>query len=358
MQKTTNYGLNKPDSEDFYDVEHFNDNMDVIDKELKETNTKIDDVVTTSNGHIENKSNPHSVTKSQIGLGKVDNKSSETIRGELTSGNVTKALGYTPINQSLKGVASGIAELDASGKVPSSQLPSFVDDVLEYTIKSSFPTTGETGKIYVDVSTNLSYRWGGSAYVEISPSLALGETSSTAYRGDKGKVAYEHSQKTSGNPHGVTKSDVGLGNVNNTSDANKPISTATQKALDELQSDVSANSEAISDILENQPVLVELIDFTDGEVHYVKIGKLVYVYGVVTTNGAGVTICRMPDELIPETSQYGVFWLHSGTDNSNGNVAMYGKNATNPGTLIVRHTHGAAIETDCGAYLNFMYYID
>ena len=60
--------------------------------------------------------------------------------------------------------------------------------------------------------------------------LALGETSSTAYRGDRGKIAYDHSQ-TIGNPHGTTKNDIGLGNVDNTSDLNKPISTATQTAL-------------------------------------------------------------------------------------------------------------------------------
>ena len=104
-----------------------------------------------------------------------------------------------------------------SGKIPEANLPSYVDDVLEYNSKSKFPTSGETGKIYVDISTNLTYRWGGSAYVEISPSLALGETSGTAYRGDYGAIAYAHSQKRSGNPHGVTKSDIGLGKVENKS---------------------------------------------------------------------------------------------------------------------------------------------
>ena len=106
-----------------------------------------------------------------------------------------------------------------SGKIPEANLPSYVDDVLEYNSKSNFPKSGETGKIYVDKSTNLTYRWGGSAYVEISPSLALGETSGTAYRGDYGAIAYAHSQKRSGNPHGVTKSDIGLGNVENKSSA-------------------------------------------------------------------------------------------------------------------------------------------
>ena len=98
------------------------------------------------------------------------------------------------LNTSLKGAANGLAELDENGKVPSSQLPSYVDDVLEYSAKSSFPATGESGKIYVDTSDNKTYRWSGSAYAEISASLALGETSSTAYRGDRGKIAYDHSQ--------------------------------------------------------------------------------------------------------------------------------------------------------------------
>lgn len=132
-------------------------------------------------------------------------------------------------NKVIYGAISSKADL-SGGKVPSSQLPSYVDDVLEYSAKSSFPSTGETGKIYVDTTTNLTYRWSGSAYVEISQSLALGETSSTAYRGDRGKIAYDHTSNKS-NPHGVTKSQVGLGNVDNTSDANKPISTATQTAL-------------------------------------------------------------------------------------------------------------------------------
>ena len=98
----------------------------------------------------------------------------------------TKVGAQIPLSQ--KGTANGVATLDANGFIPSSQLPSYVDDVLEYTSKPSFPSTGTTGKIYVDTSTNLTYRWGGSTYVEISSSLALGETSSTAYAGDKGKA--------------------------------------------------------------------------------------------------------------------------------------------------------------------------
>ena len=100
-------------------------------------------------------------------------------------GNVTN---HAQVKRTEMGVANGVATLGADGKVPSGQLPSYVDDVLEFENKASFPAKGETGKIYVSKDANLTYRWSGTAYVEISASLALGETSSTAYAGDKGKA--------------------------------------------------------------------------------------------------------------------------------------------------------------------------
>ena len=118
--------------------------------------------------HAASKANPHGVTKTQVGLGNVTNDAQ--------------------VKRSEMGKAGGVATLDGTGQVPASQLPSFVDDVLEYASKSAFPARGETGKIYVALDTNLTWRWSGSAYVEISKSLALGETSSTAYPGDKGKA--------------------------------------------------------------------------------------------------------------------------------------------------------------------------
>lgn len=158
--------------------------------------------------------------------------------GHVVLGNALTASEVGAIATTAKGAANGVAELDSTGKVPSSQLPSFVDDVLEYDKQSSFPTTGEAGKIYIAQDTNKTYRWSGSAYVEISASLALGETSSTAYRGDRGKTAYDHSQLTSGNPHNVTKSDVGLGNVGNF----KAVSTvASQGLTDTEKSNARAN---------------------------------------------------------------------------------------------------------------------
>ena len=96
------------------------------------------------------------------------------------------------IDSSEKGSAGGVAELDSNGKVLSSQLPSYVDDVLEFSSADAFPVTGEASKIYVDLNTNATYRWSGSDYVKIGSSLTLGETESTAYRGDRGKVAYNH----------------------------------------------------------------------------------------------------------------------------------------------------------------------
>ena len=86
-----------------------------------------------------------------------------------------------------------IPSLGEDGKIPSSQLPSYVDDVLEFPDFESFPETGESGKIYVSVADRKTYRWGGTAYAEISPQIALGTTSGTAYPGNKGKELEDRS---------------------------------------------------------------------------------------------------------------------------------------------------------------------
>lgn len=118
------------------------------------------------------------------------------------------AVGAASIDNDQKGAPNGVAELDGSGLVLSSQLPSYVDDVIVVADYAALPGTGADGKIYVTSDTNLSYRWTGSAYTEISKSLALGTTSSTAYRGDHGKTAYDHTSLTN-NPHSVTAAQVG-----------------------------------------------------------------------------------------------------------------------------------------------------
>ena len=237
-----------------------------------------------------------------------------------------------------KGAPNGLASLNESGIIPSAQLPSYVDDVIEVDTFSNLPGTGESGKIYIVQDTNLTYRWSGTDYVEISKSLALGETSSTAYPGDKGTATTDKlnripdklitdtvnvnqstteavlnfttyrqeaqqigrntltitsattsqaglmssSDKTKleglkdqagitsdinavqtnlethinnkSNPHEVTKDQVGLGNVDNTSDANKPISNATQTALNGKFSATDGN--ALKQRVDNIPELV------------------------------------------------------------------------------------------------------
>ena len=87
---------------------------------------------------------------------------------------------------------SGLSASKLTGTIPTANLPSYVDDVVEGETTADFPETGEAGKIYVATSTNKTYRWSGSGYVEISASLALGTTSSTAFRGDYGNTAYQH----------------------------------------------------------------------------------------------------------------------------------------------------------------------
>lgn len=96
-----------------------------------------------------------------------DIKKTYATKQEVSAGK----LDYTAENIVNKGKANGYASLGGDGKVPANQLPSYVDDVLEFASKTNFPSTGEKGKIYVDLSTENIYRWSGSAYTEISPSL-------------------------------------------------------------------------------------------------------------------------------------------------------------------------------------------
>lgn len=144
--------------------------------------------------------------------------------------------------KSLVGAPVGIAPLDGDAKVPSAYLPSYVDDVLEYATKGAFPVTGESGKIYVALDDNLTYRWSGSTYIEISKSLGLGETATTAYPGNKGKKNADdiaaHKADTN-NPHNVTKAQLGLDKVSNTSDEDKPVSTAQAAAIKVVQDDLT-----------------------------------------------------------------------------------------------------------------------
>lgn len=131
-----------------------------------------------------------------------------------------------------KGVAGGYAGLDETGTIPEHELPSYVDDVKSYDNLAGFPITGLDGLIYVAKDTNRTYRWSGTSYIQMDSGLALGETSATAFPGDKGKISYDHSQAT-GNPHNTTKSDVGLSLVPNldTTNAVNNEHTHSNKAI-------------------------------------------------------------------------------------------------------------------------------
>ena len=116
-----------------------------------------------------------------------------------------------------KAQPSGLATLDATGKVPAAQLPSFVDDVLEYADLASFPVTGENGVIYVAIDSNKTYRWSGSTYIEISPSAV------TSVFGRSGVVAAQ-------------SGDYSAAQVSNTP-AGSLSSVTVQAAINELDSE-------------------------------------------------------------------------------------------------------------------------
>ncbi len=120
-------------------------------------------------------------TKLKIGDGVNIFKDLPYISDDLTAAAIISALTYTPLDSAKVGVAEGVASLDSNGKVPTSQLPSFVDDVVEVNGIDSAPETGETDKIYVDTVTNKTYRWSGTAYVEISASDIVTASENNGY---------------------------------------------------------------------------------------------------------------------------------------------------------------------------------
>jgi hypothetical protein len=220
-----------------------------------------------------------------------------------------------PVSQ--KGAALGVAELGADGKVPSYQLPSYV---IEYSAKSSFPVTGESGKIYIETSTSKTWRWSGTQYVEISSSMTLGETSATAYRGDRGKIAYDHSQAAHA-PSDAEKNVQSDWSVTDTSsDAyikNKPtIPTDTNTTYD-----LSAPADKT-----NGNVTIDLTAGGSGSgtdsVHIIGNGD-----ATVTTDESGViTVCAYNDSVyqeFDETSNKDLHLLfsHMGLDTSSTDSA-------------------------------------
>lgn len=153
----------------------------------KEDKTKLDELTggTTNSieaGNVVQDETHRFVTDEQITAWDTKPENKEA----LDLGNVTNDAQVKRVEM---GVANGVATLDDTGLIPSSQLPGFVDDVLEFTTIEEFPEVGESGKLYIDTTKNVTYRWSGTQYVDIpSGGIALGETSATAYAGDKGKA--------------------------------------------------------------------------------------------------------------------------------------------------------------------------
>lgn len=212
-----------------------------------------------------------------------------------------------------KGANNGVAELDETGKVPTSQLPSYVDDVIEgYYYNSNFykesahttQITGETGKIYVDLATNKTYRWSGTAYAEISASLALGETSSTAYRGDRGKIAYDHSQAAHAPSNAERNTIVGvqMNGEDVTPDSSRKVNIDVPEKVSELTNDSGFITGSGTAAKANQLTTARTIDGvsfngTANITHYgtcstaaATAAKTVAVTGFTLAAGARVTI--------------------------------------------------------------------
>ena len=228
--------------------------------------------------HVNSTSNPHSVTKAQVGLGNVDN-TSDANKPISTATQTALNLKADDAAISAVGKSNDYNDLDNKPSIPSdvgdltdtgsilfdgnySSLTnkpdlSVLEEVLVFANLAAFPTTGETGKVYIAEDTGYMYRWGGaSGYIQLTDQTAIwGQISGTLADQTDLNNALEakatasdltsHVNSTS-NPHSVTKAQVGLGNVDNTSDANKPISTATQDALN-LKADDSDLTSHVND---------------------------------------------------------------------------------------------------------------
>ena len=275
------------------------------------------------------------------GLGTAATKNTGTAEGDIPVLGVGGTLPATAIpdisgdyvSTDVVGQANGIASLDSTGKVPTSQLPAYVDDVIEAYVRAAGTAlsadwlsetdggealTPEADKIYVIISTgdyaNRTYRWGGTTYVEISPSLTLGTTAQTAFRGDYGATIYNATINGQNVRDNVTldAADVGadptgsaaavLGTSGDGREANtvygakayatyaESLAEAAQEAADDKVASVTAadNSITISGSATTPTVAVK-ISSTPGNSISVQSDGL-YSRGKVYTAGNGIEI--------------------------------------------------------------------
>lgn len=160
------------------------DRAETKEKELQTNIDGKEDVITKKTGFNLEKSDSITLDDTdKLATSKATKMLNDKIIAETTRSKIEEA---KKIDVSEKGAHGGVATLDDNGKLPSSQFPAGIDEVKEYQAKTDFPTAGAGHIIYLALDTNKSYRWSGSTYVELSKSVALGETSNTAYSGFKG----------------------------------------------------------------------------------------------------------------------------------------------------------------------------
>ena len=236
-----------------------------------------------------------------------------TLQGYFSSGVAKKATGdkngnditTTYIKASTKGVANGVASLGSDGKVPSAQLPSYVDDVIEGYYMSDDTTSkfwadkstsssriaGEAGKIYVDKDTGKTYRFSGSDFVEISASLALGETSSTAYAGDKGKTNATNIATLQGYfSSGVAKKATGDKNGNDITTTYSTLANTIKSLSISGKTITYTKGDSTTGTLTTQDTVYTLPSATSSVLGGVKIGSNISVSsGTISLTKANVT---------------------------------------------------------------------
>lgn len=287
------------------------DTLQSILSDLKnKISQNITEIESNLTSHINNKNNPHNVTKQQIGLSNVDNTSDlnkpvstatqnalNTVKQEITNDlnthkqntqnphNVTKqqvglsnVTNDAQVKRSEIGTANGIATLNEQGLIPSNQLPSYVDDVIDcYATYSKEEDgtlsniklysdaehrnaiTGESGKIYVDITGSDSayqFRWTGTQFTVVGAPTVIGEITGTAFDGARGKALEDKLTQHIGdleNPHEITIGQIGgIGSVKINGSGNaitSAVKNSTELVLNKEQYFLSSSEYTANDIL-------------------------------------------------------------------------------------------------------------
>lgn len=236
------------------------------------------------------------------------------------------------MDAALKGANNGVAELDENGKIPMSQIPGGADDVrpaygdvtfdefgnvtdiqVYEDVDHTVPMTPEAHIVYLDVgetrSKNFQYMWSGNGWARLGSSLVIGESASNAYRGDRGKIAYDHSQlrgtgtESSTNPHGLSKADIGLGNVPNVTTDNQAPTISEAAELENLSS-----GDVLSVIIGKiKKAISSLISHITNKNNPHEVTKSQVGLGDVENYGRSTTVASGDDKYVTSGAVYSVF---------------------------------------------------